>query len=387
MKDLITIALWVVFCAGCRHAQSRQPAQADRRFAITKMHTSKGPGSVEAADVNRDGRPDLIVANTDDSSITVYLNAGNKKFTVNAAPNINANRFPNDISVADLNADSIPDLAIANTETSMLTVLAGDGTGKFTEVAHSPFRVHSRPHTHGVAVGDFNNDRNADLATDDWGEDKIVILYGDGHGNFDHPAFVNVGKRPYQRLRTADLNHDHIADIVTTNLEGNNATILLGDGSGHLTQPPGSPYDCGSAPFGVAIGDVNGDGNADLAIADSPTITAESQGVDGLWILLGDGHGVFRTQQGSPFRTGKSPSRLAIADLDGDHVNDIVVTNYNDQTITVFYMASKGVKDRLTLRAGRRPDGVCIADLDNNGKNDIVITNYDDDELFIYYQR
>ena len=68
----------------------------------------------------------------------------------------------------------------------------------------------------------------------------------------------------------------------------------------------------------VAVGDVSGDGNIDIVIVDAPTITAESKGKDGLFILLGDGKGDFSALKGSPFATGKSPSRLAIGDVDGN---------------------------------------------------------------------
>jgi hypothetical protein len=134
----------------------------------------------------------------------------------------------------------------------------------------------------------------------------------------------------------------------------------------------------------VAIGDVNGDGHPDLAIVNSPTITSESQGRDGLWILLGDGAGGFRTMKGSPFTTGKSPSRLAIGDLDGDGIDDIAVTNYNDKSITIFYMGMEGVRRSQTLPAGNQPDGIAIADLNGDGKKDIVVGNQEDGTIIIF---
>ena len=69
------------------------------------------------------------------------------------APRFFANRYPNDIVIADINKDGNPDLGIANTEVSFLTVLLGDGKGQFKQAPKSPFIVHSRPHTHGIAAG------------------------------------------------------------------------------------------------------------------------------------------------------------------------------------------------------------------------------------------
>jgi FG-GAP-like repeat len=185
-----------------------------------------------------------------------------------------------------------------------------------------------------------------------------------------------VGKHPYQRVRVADLNGDGKADIVSTNLEGDNVTILLGDGKGGFRQPAGSPFPCGDSPFNVAIGDVNGDGIPDLAIVNSPSSTSDRTGRDGLTILLGDGKGGFTRMAGSPFLTGKRPNMVAIGDINGDGVGDVVVSNPDDDTITIFTMSRKGtVAGRTTLSVSGHPKGLAIRDLNGDGKADIVVTN------------
>ena len=277
-------------------------------FNIITIKVGKGAGSVEVADFNKDGFPDIAVANAEDSSVTILLGNDKGKFTEAPGSPFFANRYPNDIVIADFNKDGNLDLGIANTEVSFLTVLLGNGKGQFQQAAKSPFIVNAKPHTHGIATGDFNGDGNLDLATDSWGVNSVLVIFGDGKGNFGEQMSYKVGKRPYQRLRVADVNKDGKPDIVTTNLEGNNATVLLGMGEGKFQEAQGSPFPAGDAPFGVAIGDVNGDNNQDLAIVNSPTITAESKGKDGLTILLGDGSGKFLPLKGSPFETGKSPS-------------------------------------------------------------------------------
>jgi hypothetical protein len=97
------------------------------------------------------------------------------------------------------------------------------------------------------------------------------MLPGDGHGGFALGGFINVGKRPYQRLRSADLNGDGKADIVTTNLDGESVTILLGDGHGGFHEAPGSPVKTAPAPWAVEIADVNRDGKLDLVIIPGPS--------------------------------------------------------------------------------------------------------------------
>jgi FG-GAP-like repeat len=356
-------------------------------FAGETIRVGKGAGSVETADFNKDGYPDIVVANEEDSSVTILLNDGKGLFRPAEGSPFFANHNPNDICVADVNKDGYPDLGIADTEVSMLTLLLGNGKGQFVQAPTSPYPVHSKPHTHGLAIADFNRDGRLDLATDDWGHNQVLIVFGDSALRFGGETFYEVGNRPYQRLRSGDVNGDRKADLVTTNQEGNNVTVLLGNGDGRFREAAGSPFASGSAPFGVAIGDVNGDGLADLAVVDAPTITSESKGKDGLWILLGDGTGAFRTMPGSPYVAGKSPSRVAIGDIDGDGINDIAVTNYNDKSITVFYMGKSGVLRSETIGVGGRPDGICIKDFNGDGRGDIAVGNAGDGTVTVLMRR
>ena len=391
-KSVLTILPLITFFISCGQTQSTKQNQQvnnterptiDYTYDKLTLKTGKGTGSVEIADFNKDGKPDIVVANSDDNSASVFFNEGKGKFSLANGSPFSVDSFPNDIAIADFNKDNNLDLAVANNETKHLSVLLGNGKGEFNFSPYSPFRLRVKPHTHSVATGDFNNDGNLDLLTESWGVDSVIVIFGNGQGNFIAPKYLKVGKRPYQRVRASDLNHDKFADIITTNLEGNNCSILLCDGKGNFTDAKGSPFSCGNAPFGIAAGDINGDGNADIAIVDAPTITAESKGKDGLFILLGDGKGNFSTLKGSPFATGKSPSRLAIGDLDGNGISDIAVANYNDHSISIFFMNKNGVRSSKNIQVGKRPDGIAIGDLNGDGKGDIIVGNFDDNTINI----
>jgi FG-GAP-like repeat len=356
---------------------------ADYTYEKLTLNTGKGAASVEIADFNKDGKPDIVVANAEDKSVSVFMNEGTGKFSISNGSPFPADSFPNDIAIADFNKDNNPDIAIANGETKHLSLLLGNGKGQFQPSPYSPFRLKVKPHAHSVAAGDFNNDGNPDLLTESWQVDSVVVILGNGQGDFNSPRYFKVGRRPYQRVRTTDVNNDKFPDIITTNLEGNNCSVLLCDGKANFTEASGSPFSCGNAPFAVAAGDVNGDGNPDLVIADAPTITSESKGKDGLFILLGDGKGNFTALKGSPFTTGKSPSRLATGDIDGNGIADIAVTNYNDKSISVLFMNKNGVMSGNTIQVGTHPDGIAIADLNADGKGDIIVANFDDNNINI----
>lgn len=369
---------------GCGQTKSTSSKKISSAGVI-KIKVGKAPGCVEIADLNHDQLPDLVVTSEADSSVTILLNKGKAEFEEAKGSPFFAGHLVNDVAIGDFNNDGHPDLAFANHERKYLTVLLGNGHGHFTVFPGSPFAVEVIPHTHGIATGDFNNDGRLDLVTDSWGNDEVEVLFGDSIKGFNIPGrFFKVGKHPYQRVRVADINNDGNIDIITTNLEGNNVTILCGDGKGNFKEANGSPFACGDAPFGVAIGDVNADGKPDLAIINSPASTADRTGKNGLTVLPGDGTGKFTMMTGSPYEAGKIPNRVAIGDVNGDGVNDIVTSDNGSNKIYLFLMNKKGsVLSSSPITVGSHPKGVAIADLNGDGKGEIVVCDNADNEISI----
>jgi hypothetical protein len=350
-----------------------------------KIKVGNNPGSVEIADFNNDNFPDLAVTSETDSSVTILLGNGKGAFTPAANSPFFAGSTPNDICVADFNKDGNPDLAFPNHERKYITVLLGDGKGNFNQAKNSPFATEGIPHVHGIAARDFNNDGWLDLATDSWGNDQVEILFSDNGTSFGKQRkFFKVGRRPYQRLRAADLNGDRNPDIVTTNTESNNASVLLADGKGGFTEPGDSPFPCGDNPFGIAIGDVNGDNKPDVAIINSPSSMAEGKGKDGLTILLNDGSGKFTMLKGSPFEAGKNPNRIAIGDINGDGIHDVVTSDFEGNKIYLFIMTKgNSILTSKAISTGQHPKGIAIADLNGDGKGDIAVCNNADNNIAI----
>jgi hypothetical protein len=380
-----TLSAFTILCSGCGNSNVSLSSEIVASPDSFRIKVGNSPGSVEIADFNKDKLPDLAVTSEADSSVTILLGNGKGNFTAADSSPFFAGPVPNDIAVADLNKDGNLDLAFANHERKYLTLLLGNGTGKFTQANGSPFPTQGIPHVHGIAAGDFNNDGWLDLATDSWGNDNVEVLFGDRATLYKAAhTFIKVGKRPYQRLRAADLNNDGITDIVTTNSESNNCTVLLANGKGGFSEANGSPFACGDNPFGIAIGDVNADGKPDLAIINSPGSMAEGKGKNGLTVLLGDGSGKFTMMKGAPFEAGKIPNRIAIGDVNGDSVNDIVSSDNENNSIYLFLMNKNGaVPSSQAITVGNHPKGVAIADLNGDGKGDIVVCNNADNAISI----
>lgn len=379
MKTLILLvalgAMTVCAVAG-GSADSRSP-----EFDQLVLRVGKSPGPIAIADVNHDGKLDIIVGNMDDGTVSVLLGDGHGHFAPAPGSPFPCNANPNDFAVADMNRDGNPDLVIANTQTPYITILLGDGKGGFKPSAHSPFATKSYPHPHGVVVGDFMSDGKPAVVTDSWGHDQILLIPGDGKGNLILPGkFFSADLHTDSGVGAADFNKDGHLDIVTVDQNANVVGLLLGDGKGGFEKAPGSPFAAGDTPWMFAVGDVNADGNPDVAIIPYERDLRDPKQL-GVRVLLGDGKGGSTMMPGSPFSLAgcRGPSRVAIGNITGNtdenRLRDMVVLcAQNDRLF--FFMGRKDSRfDVFTRSMPTGWGGLALADLVGKGKDDVVVSN------------
>ena len=183
-------------------------------------------------DVNNDGWPDIVATATATGparreqlpfsrALTLLLSDAKGSFA--SRPLALRTGEPWFAAIADLNGDGKSDVVATHHEQNAMTVMMGDGRGGFAEASGSPFDFgHTLFH---VAIADVNRDGNMDVVAA--GGDSVRIILGDGHGGFTSAEPVGVGKGVW-RLVTADLNADGKIDVVTSNLESNSVSVLLG---------------------------------------------------------------------------------------------------------------------------------------------------------------
>ena len=129
----------------------------------------------------------------------------------------------------------------------------------------------------------------------------------------------------------------------------------------------GATYPTGSTPTGIAIGDLNGDGVLDVVTSDS--------GSDGMSVFLGNKDGTYQPRK--VFKTGQNPSAVALADLDGDGNLDAIVTNNDDNTVIIWWGDGKGGFVTPTLLGtGNGPHRIAVGDIDGDGHLDIAVVNW-----------
>jgi hypothetical protein len=321
---------------------------------------SSFPNSVAAGDFDGDGKPDLAIPNYFSNDVSILLNKGNGAFQ----PRVNYPVLVHPVAAAvgDFNGDGRPDLAVVyNNESNAVSILLGNGNGTFRPMVN--YTVGGGPGGGGggqtVAVSDFNGDGKLDLAVVNWGG-SISILLGNGDGTFQPQSQYTAGEYPGS-LAVADVNGDGKSDLVVYNSTLSNPyfSVLPGHGDGTFGAPILSPVNPDGAFF-IGVTDFNGDGVPDLAAGTS--------------IYLGQGDGTFI--QGSYLSSGRVS---AIGDFDGDGNQDVALAG--GEGVSIFLGNGKGTfavpMSFLTANTNflSAPTFLTVADFNGDGKPDLAVAN------------
>lgn len=300
------------------------------RAVVNGGYIADTPASLALADLDGDGKPDLITADYGSNAISVAPGNGDGIETdtrVSYATGV----APMSVAVGDVNGDGRLDVAVADYGSDAVSVLLGNGNGSFQGQAEYPA---GRQPT-SVAIGDLNGDGRPDLAVSDYGAGSVSALSGNGDGTFQPAAAYPAGTNP-RSIAITDLNGDSRADLVAANNGDGTVSVLLGlSGGGFESQ---TAYGVGTAPTSVAVGDLNGDGRPDLVTT--------NDGGDTVSVLLGNGDGTFGAQAG--YTVGTRPVAVAIADLNGDGAPDLAVANESDGTVSILQNTSPAVSTTST---------------------------------------
>ena len=318
------------------------------------------PLFVADGDFTGEGAPDIAVVNFMASSVTVLLGDGSGNLA--AGPTFPTGASPYSLAVVDFNLDGHEDLAVPNTGSDNISLLAGNGDGTFD--ATTFFDSSTTGFFLRSAVGDVDRDGRLDLLVTDRAAGQLRFYKGDGAGGFAPPALSPGFASDSGGFAVADFTGDGVLDV----LVGESGGVRFGLGLAG-TFSPGSVFDTSGAPASIAVADFDRDGRLDLAAANGVLVT----------IGLGNGAGTFAALGSVPVGSaGDSASTVVVTDFDRDGIADLVV-------------AVNGNAGRLVLLQGRgdgtfalpgeawpianSASSVAVADFNGDGIQDLAATN------------
>jgi hypothetical protein len=331
--------------------------------------------SVAAADVNLDGKLDIIVANDCGAGCTsgaVGVLLGNGDGTFQTASSFGSGGlYSKSVAIGDVNHDGKPDVVVANWWTSsnsgqgLIGVLLGNGDGTFQNaVSYASGGIQAT----SVAIGDLNGDGYPDvvLCNGNYGsfDGSVGVLLGNGDGTFRGVVTYDSLGSYAVSVAVADLNADGKLDVVVVN-SGDGVGVLLGNGDGTLQSAVLYGMDEANS---VAIADVNGDGKPDLIV----TGNVGDLGQPFVDVFLGNGDGTFYSVSGYD---ADGSSSVAVADVNGDGKLDLLVAG--GATVDVFLGNGDGTFQGAVSFAegGTYAYSVAASDVNGDGKPDLLVAD------------
>lgn len=356
-------------CADTTPAATPPASSACGQFAaecVSLLGTA--PYALASADLDNDTDVDLVVVNFGTGNVSVLLNQGDGLLLESARYAVTD--WPDDIAIGDWNADRNLDLAVQGP--LGVSLLTGRGDGTFTPAVELDVWQYAPQR---LAATDMDGDHLADLviAGGVLVADSVTIMGNDGEGRFSVAESVTVDGllAGFSAVRVVDLNGDSRADLVLTNRYAGKLHVLTADGEGGYVA---TTVDVAADHIlnDLLVEDLDGDGRLDFVVADNGNpFDLQDRGS---LAFLSDPTGA--TAAPVRFTAGSSPVALATADVNGDGRRDLVVANNMSDDVSILLNQGAGqFASATSIGVGDGPTAVVAEDFNRDGNIDLAVSN------------
>lgn len=324
----------------------------DSSFVPVTLTVNFYPERVIIGDINNDRIPDIIGFGRLSSGLSVILGKGNGRFQ--PFTTLFENIPVSECAIISLNGDNIPDLAVHNWLTNETSIQLGMGRMKFSEQAVLSFAQD----TVQTTFADLSGDRVSDVAVLSIQNRTVQILTGDGLGNFSFRQTVPLSSMSYG-IGSVALTPGTLPDLFIYDNAQNTVSLMMNKGDGTFYDE--IVYGNGGPVALVLAGDLNGDDANDLLI-NGPAFRFYS--------ILWNARSVMPvTASAQCYAVGQQPNNIAVSDLDGDGLDDILVSNEMSSTISVLRSKGRSFAGQISIETPERPVAVSLY-----ARNDSTIT-------------
>jgi C1A family cysteine protease len=370
------------------------------------LATGTHPGQMVIADLDGDGKPDLIVCEGGSSEISIYRNIStNGSLTAGSfAPRVDLPVMPGNglnpcmIAVADLDGAGKLDIIALDADSNAISIFRNiSSPGSITTNSFAPrIDIPAGNTLRGLAVQDLDGDGKPEIITTSQTTPGIVSIFQNmstiGNIAFAPRVDLPAGNGP-SGVAVGDLDGDGKPDLAVANYNSGTISVFhnLISSPGVITTNSFAPrvdFPALASVYPIAIGDMDGDGKLDLVVGGGPGSQAIAVYRNTSTV------GSITTNSFAPgvvFAAGGWVNAVALGDLDGDGRLDIALVCQASSVFSLFKNVStpgsfttNSLAGRVDYAAGSNPNGVAVGDLDGDGRPDIVFANDYDNTVSIY---
>ncbi|UJR34157.1 hypothetical protein I4U23_021564 [Adineta vaga] len=333
--------------------------------------SSSSSRSLIIADLNKDLRFDIIVANYETKNLCVFLGQVNGTFESEKILFSNDDYYPYKILQGNSENDQQIDILTINYDFSYIDIIRTYKDFTFSnQITFQTTGYDSDPES--LAFADLNNDQQIDMIVANYWTNNIGIFYGLSNGIFSNQRTYSTGSGSGPCfVTTADLNNDQRIDIIVANYWTNNICIFFGNQQNSFDSRQTYSTASNSNPYFLTIDDVNNDQQLDIIVA--------NYGTNNIGIFLGFGNKTFSKQITYSTGSRTSPRSLAIGDLNNDRQKDIIVLLYRSNNLMIFLgygNGSFGNSKTYSTGTSSNPISISLADMNNDHQLDVIVANY-----------